>query len=121
MNLSEFKSSTGIRSNELFMVTASQGSGKSIMKDLDTKTVYYVMNEHQQEFPHPVYKSENTNKEWALSGNKLRLMMMAEIAFSVTDGKIQLIKHRNYDTNNHVLSDKELKQYRWYMLQAMDT
>ena len=46
--------------------------------------------------------------------------MHSDIAFTLEDNSIKLIKHRNYDTKSHVLSDEELKQYRWYMLQAVD-
>lgn len=110
----------GFKSNELFMITASQGTGKSVMHTIATNTVYYVMNEYQKEFQHPVYKSEGTESTWNHTGNTLRLMMMADIAFAVKNGQIELIKHRHYDSNSHILSDKELKQYRWYMLQAID-
>jgi hypothetical protein len=119
MDWSTLKMPIGLKSKEITVFTASQGTGKSVMRALDTKTVYYILSEHQQEFPHPVYKTENTNKEWALVKHRLHLMMLSNIVFSVDDNKIELIKHRNHDTSTHVLSDEELKQYRWYMLQAI--
>jgi len=122
MDRSALKSPTGFSSTEIAIFTASQGSGKSVMKALDLKNVYYIMSEHQSDFPHPVYKTDCTTEQVSFVNHRLRLMMLSNIVFSVTDGKIELIKHRycNCNPTTHILSEEELKQYRWYMLQAVD-
>lgn len=88
----------------MFIKIAAQGS--------PIKTpIYYVMSEYQTVYKHPVYQT---------NGYNLRLMLLAEIAFVINDNMITLIKHRCCDINTHQLSDIELKQYRWYILQAVD-
>lgn len=109
----------GFKSKEIAIITASQGAGRSTFSVIQNKTVYYVMNTLQNEFVYPVYKTEEA-KYNPFQSNRLRLLMMADIAFTVENGNIKLVKHRNYDASTYVLSDEELKQYRWYMLQAID-
>lgn len=122
MNLKIFKNIMygGFGKGELAIMTASQGTGNTVMNYLNEGAVYHIMNE-ESSYEFPVYRT--VPGQLLKRGNhhsSLQLLMNANIAFIVDDGRIRLIKNR-YGQHGIIVTDKEeVKKYRWYILQAVD-
>lgn len=119
MNVKVLKNSLygGFKSNELTVISASLGSGTSVVNTICENEVYYIMNEYQTVYPHPVYKS--SPGDWKAAGTYFRLLMNADIAFILEDVGVRLIKNRNGE-QKLITDEEELKKYRWDMLRAVE-
>lgn len=122
MNLKVLNNSLygGVRSKDLFVMTASQGGGKTVSDDLNNHIVYYVINPNSN-LPHSVYKTTPATvyDPYKRETSKYGLLMHADIAFILEDVGVRLIKNRNGE-QKLITDEEELKKYRWDMLRAVE-